>query len=58
MIPMGEARAMSAPHGSEDITDNFRELIRDRITRLTEELNDDELMQVWAFARRLADDFA
>ena len=37
---------MSAVGGSEDIDDNFREVLRDRITRHTEHMSGDELLRV------------
>lgn len=37
---------MSAPEDSEDLDDNFREVMRDRITLHTEHLSGDELVRV------------
>jgi hypothetical protein len=37
---------MSALSGSEDLDDNFREVLRDRITLHTEHLSGDELLRV------------
>ena len=50
---MGEVCAMSAVVGSEDLDDNFREVLRDRITLHTEHLSGDDLLRVVALCIEL-----
>ena len=38
---------MSAPDGSEELTDNFREVLTDRCNTLIQALNSDELLELW-----------
>lgn len=49
---------MSALGGSEDLDDNFREVLRDRIALLTEELTSEQLLQLWATLQRMTLDNA
>jgi len=55
---MGEVCAMSALGGSEDLDDNFRELLRDRIALHTDHLSGDELLRVIALCIELRIDNA
>ena len=48
---MGEVCAMSAPNGSEDLTDNYRELITDRLWQIVNERSSSELMDIWSKLR-------
>ena len=52
---MGGVCAMSALRGSEDLDDNFREVLRDRCIVLLEEMSGEQLLHAWGTLQRISE---